>query len=200
VAKFTRESLSGIKQHVRALWTYDHGRVGPPAPRTKRRQLLGLFREGRHDVIVESGTYLGGTVAFFVPHASRIVSVEIDPALHARAQQRFSADPNVDLRLGDALEVVPSVIAELDRPCLLWLDGHFSGGITGRGDVDEPAAEILRRLGTIAPPGTTIVVDDLRSFGRDPDAPSLDELLSSARAAFPESRITTGVDCLIVRT
>jgi hypothetical protein len=198
VAAPLRDSLSGVAQRVRALWAYDHGQVGPPAPRTKRRQLLALFREHGHDILVESGTYLGGTVAFFVPYASRIVSVEIDPTLHARARTRFAAVPHVDLRLGDAADVIPSVIADLGRPCLLWLDGHFSGGATGRGQVNEPAADILRRIGTTAPAGTTIVVDDLRLFGRDPYVPSLEELLAVAREAFPASRIATGLDCLIV--
>jgi hypothetical protein len=199
VAKFTRESLSGIKQHVRALWTYDHGRVGPPAPRTKRRQLLGLFREGRHDVIVESGTYLGGTVEAFLDHAARIVSIELDPALAEQAAGRFAGQPHVQIVHGDSTVELPRALRGIAEPPLVWLDGHFSGGVTALGDESEPAATILDLLAREGlPHGTTVVVDDLRLFGADPAWPSLETLLGSARAAFPQARIHAEVDALVI--
>jgi hypothetical protein len=196
-----RERVGESLIRVQALRQYDGGRLAPPAPIAKRRHLLALFREGGHSVLVESGTYLGGTVAFFVPHARRIITVEIDPSLHQQAKLRFAEHPHVDLRLGDALDVVPAVVGELAEPCLLWLDGHFSGGVTGHGQVSEPAVEILGRIGAATPAsGTTVVIDDLRRFGRASDAPSLEALLDAARQAFPRGRLTTGFDCLIVRS
>jgi hypothetical protein len=188
-------------RRVRALWSFDRGQLAQPSPTAKRRQLLGLFRERDHRVLVESGTYRGGTVAFFLPHAERIISVEIDPALHQQALLRFRDAPNVDLRLGDALDVVPAAVAEQRQSCLVWLDGHFSGGVTGRGQVSEPAIEVLRRLGDLGmPPGTTIVVDDLRMFGRGADVPPLDELVDAARGCVPGAQLTTGLDCLIIQS
>lgn len=173
--------------------------LAQPDDDTKRAHLLEVFRERGHEVLVESGTYLGDTVAAFVPHAARILSIEVEPALHQRAVARFAGQPQVELLLGDALDVVPQVLRMLDRPPLVWLDGHFSAGITGQGAEIEPAATILRRIGRSGmPAGTTLVVDDLRLFGRDPEFPLLEELVEGARLAAPSGRVYTGLDSLII--
>lgn len=179
---------------------FDRGIVAQPAQSAKRRHLLALFRERGHDTLIETGTYRGDTVAFFLPHARRIVSVEIDPALHARAQSRFAAHPEVEILLGDALELAPQVLAETHTPCLLWLDGHFSGSGTGRGELEEPVVEILARMRELElPGGMTVVIDDLRRFGREPDVPSLDALIDATRATFPGARLSAELDSLVVR-
>jgi hypothetical protein len=175
------------------------GRVSLPPLQAKRRQLLRLFREGGHTLFVESGTYRNDTVAFFLGHAQRIVTVEIEPMLHAAAERRFAGEPSVTFLLGDALDRIPPVIELEAASTLLFLDGHFSGGVTGEGREREPAATILGALGgrTRRAP-LTIVVDDLRLFGTDPDFPSLDGLTASARTAFPDAQIYAGLDALIV--
>jgi hypothetical protein len=45
----------------------------------------------------------------------------------------------------------------------------------------------------------TVVIDDLRLFGRSPDDPSLESLVDASRAAFPGARITAEFDSLVVR-
>ena len=63
----------------------------------------------------------------------------------------------------------------------------------------EPAPGILEKLNTPGlPPGTSIVVDDLRLFGRGDGFPGLDELTSAARDAFPGGAIYAGVDSLVI--
>jgi hypothetical protein len=183
-----------------AAWRFDRGVIAQPAQPSKRRHLLALFRERGHDTLVETGTYLGETVHFFVPHARRIVSIEIDPSLHERAARRFAGNENVEILLGDALDLAPRLISELDTPCLLWLDGHFSGGGTGRGELDEPVVEILKRIRELpSPPGMTVVIDDLRRFGRERDVPSLESVIEAARETFPGAQITAELDSLVIR-
>jgi hypothetical protein len=79
------------------------------------------------------------------------------------------------------------------------LDGHFSGKETGRGESDEPVIDIftgLRGIGNQKP--LTIVVDDLRLFGREPGFPKLDELVLAAAETFPSGHVLTGPDSLVV--
>jgi hypothetical protein len=189
-----------LTERLRALYRYDAGQLDSPADHAKRRQLLRLFRDRKHAVLVESGTYLGGTIAFMLPHAQRIISVEIEPSLYEAARLRFAGEPKVELHLGDAGILIPEVVASLEEPAFIWLDGHFTGGVnTVRGDEVEPAPAILESLGRLElPPGTTIVVDDLRLFGRGDGFPQLDELAQAARAAFPDATIASGVDSLVV--
>jgi hypothetical protein len=173
--------------------------MDPPAPEAKREHLLELFKARGHRVLLESGTYLGETVEYFVPHAERIISVEVVPELFAGARQRFATDRNVELILGDALHLIPQLVEGLVDPPLIWLDGHYSEGVTGRGDEVEPAASILTLLGSVRKPaGTTVVVDDLRLFSMEPEFPSLDELVARARAGFPQARIRVGLDSLVI--
>jgi hypothetical protein len=192
--------MSRYLQRLRAAFRYDAGEIGPPADRAKRRFLLSLFKKRNHELLVESGTFLGGTVEYFLPHARRIVSVEIEADLHTAAKERFRSSPSVELLLGDAIDVIPRVIADLSEPALVYLDGHFTGGVNQEpGEFAEPAPGILEKLGDLRPPaGTTIVVDDLRLFGRSENFPGLDELTSTARKAFPQAAMYVGIDCLVI--
>jgi hypothetical protein len=196
-----RSFLVRSVQSVQAHAAYEAGSVNVPPPQAKRRHLLQLFRERGHTLFVEAGTYRGDTVAFFLGHADRIVSVEVEPNLQAAAERRFEGEPAVEILLGDALDLVPPLVAREAASTLLFLDGHCSGGVTGEGREHEPAASILAALASAehgAP--LTIVVDDLRLFGTDPEFPTLDALIAGARDAFPEARIHAGLDALIIAT
>jgi hypothetical protein len=194
-----RRAAAPLKR-AQAVWLFDRGVGAPPSQRAKQRHLLALMSERGHDMLIETGTYLGETTAYFASRARRVVSIEIEPALHARAARLFADAPSVEILLGDGMEIVPRLVGELESPCLIWLDGHFSGGITGRGELEEPAVEILRRIREQSPPrGMTIVVDDLRLFGSDPAAPGLAALVDAARETFPDAQLTAELDALVIR-
>jgi hypothetical protein len=183
-----------------ALKRFDRGVVGPPSERAMRRHLLALFRERGHRCFVESGTYLGDTVQFMLPHAHRIISVELDDELWQRARERFRGEPAVEIIHGDAELLLPEIVAGLSEPPLIFLDGHFSGPGTSRGTQDEPAVVIVESLGrTGLPTGTTIVVDDIRLFGLQPGMPSLQSLTSTVSSAWPDAQLYTGLDSLVVK-
>jgi predicted O-methyltransferase YrrM len=187
-----------LAQRALALRHFDAGIVDLPPPRAKRRHLLALFRDRGHHTFVEAGTYLGDTVAFFLPHARRIISVEIDPDLHRAASERFRGEPGVEIVQGDAEHEVPRIVGELGGPAFVWLDGHHSGEGTSQGESYEPAVAILERLKDVhVAPGTTIVVDDLRLFGRLAEFPSLESLTSAARA-LPNAQAYVGLDSLVI--
>jgi len=191
---------SRLTERLVAAWRYDAGGIGPPADRAKRRHVLELFRARGHKVFVEAGTYLGGTVAFMVPHAERIISVEIEPRLYEAARERFARVANVELHLGDAAELIPKLVADLREAPLVWLDGHFTGGVnTDQPEEVEPSPRTLAALGALnLPRGITIVVDDLRLFGRGDGFPSLDALVLGARRAFPDADLSVGLDSLAI--
>jgi hypothetical protein len=192
--------LGRFTERFTAARRYDAGELGPPADHAKRRHLLAVFRDRGHEILVESGTYLGGTVAFMLPHARRIVSVEIEPRLYEAARRRFAGDDNVELHLGDSAVLIPQLVAGFPEPPLVWLDGHFTGGVnTLQGEAIEPAPGILDSLGDLdLPRGITVVIDDLRLFGKGEGFPPLDALLLSARRAFPDAQIATGLDSLVI--
>ncbi|MBA2347129.1 MAG: hypothetical protein H0V81_02440 [Solirubrobacterales bacterium] len=192
--------LDAVRNRVAALVSYDAGRVSPASARAKRRHLLSLFQERSHSVLVESGTFLGGTVKFFLPHAERIVTVEIDDQLHRWAAMRFADEPKVEVLHGDALTHIPRAVATAESAPLIWLDGHYSGHGTGQGAELEPAPSLLGLIAEVGPPaGTTLLVDDVRLFGAHRDFPTLHMLLSAAFDAFPAAQMNVELDSLVIR-
>jgi hypothetical protein len=180
------------------LW--DRGLSIQPSEIAKRRYLRQLFRVRGHRVFIESGTYEGDTVAFFDRAADTIWSVELDDALYGRSSARFAGWPHITIVHGDATKELPPAVAAVASPPLIYLDAHFSHGISAQGDEIEPAPTMLPLVAAAAPAGTTVVIDDLRLFGREPTYPQLDVLLAAARAAFPDATIYAGLDSLVIET
>jgi hypothetical protein len=189
--------LDNRVEELKTAARFATGRSLLPPAAAKRAHLLRLLGERGHTVFVEAGTYLGDTVAFMAEHAREVISVELHDELWQRAADRFAGQPGIEIRHGDASDVVPAVVAELTVAPLIWLDGHYSGEGTALGEENEPAAAILRSLGAVAPAGTTIVIDDLRLFGTGQYA-RLDELVRSAAASFPQARVRVGLDSLVI--
>jgi hypothetical protein len=132
-------------------------------------------------VLVETGTYLGGTVDAFLHHASEIHSVELAPRLAARAKRRYRSFPHVHPALGDSATELPRILQTLGEPALFWLDGHASGGITAAGS--NPVRAELRAIVAEAPAGSVVLIDDARLFAGG-DYPSLDEIADLVEPRF----------------
>jgi len=191
-------SLEPTNRLATTAWLRGAYKWGPSAY-AKHRHLLDVFQERGHRVFIEAGTYRGNTVAFFLSHADEITSVELQDGLYADAVRRFAAHPKVTIVHGDALTEIPRVVAEVSRPPLVFLDGHFSMQGTAVGTEMEPARAMLPALGRAAPPGTTVVIDDLRLFGSGMVGfPQLDELTAAAREGFPDANIRTGLDSVVI--
>lgn len=193
-----RDSLEPSPRVSVRGWLSGDPLVGPTA-RAKRRHLAMLLRDRGHRIFVEAGTYRGGTTAFFAKRAERVITVELHDGLYEAAKNRFAHSPNVTLIKGDALVEIPKAVAACESPPLVFLDGHFSGPGTARGEMVEPAELTLRALAEVSPPGTTVVVDDMRLFGSRPSFPELDAVTAAARAAFPSAKIHAGIDSIVIK-
>jgi hypothetical protein len=165
-------------------WALD-GAVGPPPHLLKQ----GVLREyaARYGLrtLVETGTYLGSMVHAMRPHFDRVVTIEVDQALAARARWRFRNDPGVTVLQGDSAELIADVVRGLDGPALFWLDGHFSGGITGFGASHCPVMQELPPVLGDARFAHVVLIDDSRCFGSDPAYPTIDEVRAAVLAARP---------------
>jgi hypothetical protein len=124
--------------------------------------------------LVETGTYLGEMVEAMIPHFDRIISIELGEDLYWKAVQKFAAVPSVTLRLGDSGKLMPDVCRFLNTKdsVLFWLDGHYSEGITARGDKDCPVLDEMNAITQYHKAighGATwvILIDDARLFGEN---------------------------------
>jgi hypothetical protein len=144
--------------------------AAPNPPYVKRTVLR---RCGIPDAIwVETGTYLGDTTASLAGHARKVYSIEPDPTLFARARDRFSGSPNIEVLSGRSEDVLPGLLSRLSGDVCFWLDGHYSAGITHKGPKDTPILEELAAIEAVQTrfENLCILIDDVRCFDpRQPD-------------------------------
>jgi hypothetical protein len=145
------------------------GFASPASPAVKWAVLERYGRPG--DTWVETGTYLGDTTAFLARSAGHVYSIEPGPDLARRARARFAGNGRVTIVEGYSEDHLARLLEGIDGPLSLWLDGHYSAGITQRGPVDTPirieldlVARHLARL-----PRVSVLVDDVRCF--EPEDP-----------------------------
>lgn len=137
------------------------------------------------DIFIETGTYEGIMAHAIAPHVKQIYTIELDEKLHEFAKKNLKDKDNVHLFIGDSSVVLPEILWVIKKPCLFWLDAHYSGGITAKGDTETP---ILKELETIlkSPYDHIILIDDARLYTGEGDWPSLDELRTVIRKAHPD--------------
>jgi hypothetical protein len=153
------------------------GRPLPPPHLVKQRAIRSYARTFRLPVFVETGTYRGDMVAAVKKNFERIYSIELGRELFEAAKRRFAADPRVTLLQGDSGEVLRDLLPRIDRPCLFWLDSHFSDADTARSALITPIRRELEHI--LSHPLArrhVILVDDARLFNGEDDYPTLDSL------------------------
>ena len=149
------------------------GFAAPSPPHIKR---VTLLRNGTPGCTwVETGTYFGDTTAILAKHAKYVYSIEPEPELHARARLRFTKTKNVEIIHGTSELVFPGLLAKLSGDVSFWLDGHYSAGVTFKGEKDTPIKEELAAISAALPRlgRVTILIDDVRCF--DPSHPEFSE-------------------------
>lgn len=77
---------------------------------------------------------------------------------------------------GDSGKILPEILASLNKPCLFWLDAHYSDGITAKGDVETPIVSELEAIFNHSIQSHVILIDDARCFIGENDYPTIDWL------------------------
>lgn len=174
------------------------GRKGAAPHLVKQRLVRTLARQCGTPVFVETGTYLGDMCLAMRRRFRAIYSIELDRRLHQRAMALFAGDPHVTVLHGDSAATLPRILDDVDVPCLFWLDGHYSSGVTARGSVDYPIIAELGHIGAHPVDRHVVPIDDAGLFTGTDGTPSLSEVIAAARAAAPDHRIEVTHDVIIV--
>ena len=132
------------------------------------------LKEDKFSTFIESGTYTGTTVLALQPHFDVCHTIEISETLYENFMkdllyaQYKNTLKNVTGHLGDSSKIIPELLTEFDEDtkCVFWLDGHFSSGVTSRGEKDVPLLEECKAIDTLYKADKGLVlIDDLRLFG-----------------------------------
>jgi hypothetical protein len=127
------------------------------------RDRVGLVRA------IETGTYRGRGTRLLAELFPTVITIEVAPGLAQAAKKSLAPLSQVTVLEGSSRDVLPGVI-DRDQPTLYWLDGHWSGGVTG-GESDQcPVLGELTAIGE-GNPDDCILIDDARLFLAPPPPP-----------------------------
>jgi hypothetical protein len=169
---------------------------GPPPHGVKQAVIRAYAKRHGTRILVETGTFMGDMVEAMKHDFDRIYSIELSQKLFANAKARFQGAPNITLIQGDSGHAIKDVLAQLTEPALFWLDGHWSDGITARGDRDTPVREELEAILAASDLAHVILIDDARLFGTDPAYPTIGELRRLVFAGGPQLELKVDVDII----
>jgi len=162
------------------------GRPAPPPQFVKQRIVKEYARRFRIDTLIETGTYLGDMVAACRNDFDRIFSVEVDGRLYELARERFRNFGHISIIQGDSGDILPGLLDGITEPCLFWLDGHYSEGITGKGRTETPIVREIECIMDHGVGGHVILIDDARCFTGHNDYPAIQELQQMLAARRPD--------------
>ncbi len=173
---FSRPPLT-TEETARILLEWEqHGRSIPPPAAYKQDALRAYGRRFGLSLMVETGTYLGDTVAAVRGSFRLIYSIELSEELARLTKRRFQHDAAVTILAGDSEEMLPKILSGVQEPCLFWLDGHYSAGVTAHGKRVTPIIGELTTIFAHPLESHVVLIDDARQFGEDKGYPTLEEL------------------------
>jgi hypothetical protein len=159
-------------------------------PHVLKQRVVKEYAARYHlETLVETGTYLGDMVWSVRNDFRDIHTVELEPLLFRRAVRRFSGYRHVHTYFGDSAELIGRIVAKLTGPALFWLDGHFSAGITAKGQVETPIVAELSGIFSDSRPHVALI-DDATDFTGVGDYPSIDTLRTLLRGLRPSLSMT----------
>lgn len=174
------------------------GKPVPPPDVIKRRTIASYAKKFSLKILVETGTYYGDTIEAMKHLFERLYSIELSKELYEQATRRFQRDKHIELIYGDSGIELGNVLKRLQQPALFWLDGHYSGGITGKGGKNTPIYAELEYILNCQEKKHVMLIDDARCFGTLPDYPSIEELTHFIQTKRPDLNIDVEDDIIRV--
>ncbi|UKO98442.1 hypothetical protein [Nostoc sp. UHCC 0870] len=155
----------------------------------KEQTVLNFAHKFSIQVLIETGTFKGDMISACRNKFSKIYSIELDQSLYNQAKLRFKKFKHIYLSQGDSGVVLPQLMKEINEPCLFWLDGHYSGGITARGDIDTPISAELNCILNHQVSNHLVLIDDAHEFTGQNGYPKVEDLKSFINQNYPNLKI-----------
>ena len=182
--KLLPERLTNLRSNFIAMKDWKDGGYSDNSPQFIKE--LVLSKHGISNAQwVETGTYLGTTTSLLSKISPKVFSIEPGLELFNAARLQFEGT-NVILFNDVSENVFDNLIPTLSGEINFWLDGHYSGGVTFKGNTDCPVEYELSCIqeNLVNFSSVTILIDDVRCFlpeNNYKDYPSIEYLVDWAR-------------------
>jgi hypothetical protein len=174
------------------------GKPVPPPDSFKQSTVRQYAKQYGIRVFIETGTYLGDMVHSVKDLFHEIYSIELSAELYERAKKKFFKYKHISILEGDSSKVLPQILNHVVEPCIFWLDGHWSGGITAKGEKETPIVAELNHVLGHSIKDHVILIDDARCFTGKNGYPTLAELRELISDRYPNNIFEVRDD--IIRT
>jgi hypothetical protein len=179
-------ALFGYRARRLVPWILENRPVPPPHC-YKALVVKWYRRKYSLRALIETGTYHGAMLEAVRWDFDRIYSIELDNTLFTAAVARFARSQHIAILQGDSGSLLPQLLSSLHEPCLFWLDAHYSGGVTARGEQETPVVtEVSHILRHPYAQQHVVLIDDARCFVAANNYPSIEGLREVVRGFFPE--------------
>lgn len=195
--EFIQEIYSSYKSKIQTFRWNRSGKMGPVPHAIKQEIIVRYKNKYNISTLVESGTYMGDMVWAQRNNFNKIYSIELDKELFSFSKRRFKKNPHIMILSGDSGKIMPTLIKELSEKSIFWLDGHYSGGITARGEKDSPIIDEIKAI-LSSKVDHILIIDDARDFTGQRDYPSIEGLSAYILQSHPTSAIHVENDVIIV--
>ena len=129
---------------------------------------------------IETGTHYGELTSYVLNDFKEIQTIELTEELYSFCRNRFENDPHVTCIRGDSADHLKDALNGASFNGLVYLDAYYSGGVTGRGEVETPLKNEIDVILKSKFKGV-VVVNNLRCMTGSNDYPKKQEVLEKIK-------------------
>lgn len=98
-----------------------------------------LFIKYPNNFFIETGSHEGAGVNAAIQAGFPIIaSIELYDEYYLQCAKRFASYPQVRISYGNSTQILWELIKDFNQPITFWLDAHYSGVGTAKGDRLSP--------------------------------------------------------------
>ena len=128
----------------------------------------------KYNCFIETGTLNGDTIFSLEPYFNKLYTIEFSEKYYNNTKNKYSGN-KINFILGDSSIVFETLLPNITDKCIFFLDGHWSGGDTGKSNKDCPLYEEVTHINNLFTNDAIIIIDDFRLFGLDKSSGKLNE-------------------------